>query len=208
MSGRSVIMFPSDIFRLRNRSIVRSETSGFAEKRLAEAAFGRQVSRHLGTEHYERVVTTEKIATIEKLAWHYDEPFADSSALPTYFVSQIAREKVTVAISGDGGDENFAGYTRYLRDVQENRVRRFAPASLRKAVFGPLASIYPKMDWAPRFVRAKTTLQSLSFDPVEGYFETMSMFRSLDKPRILSGDLTRRLGDYDTIDVFREYYCK
>src|SRR5204862_8116527 len=132
-------------------------TIGFDEKRFDESAFGRQVSRHLGTEHYERVVTPEKIATIEKLAWHYDEPFADSSALPTYFVRQVAREKVTVALSGDGGDENFAGYSRYFMDQQENKMRGLLPLGMRRAVFGPLGVLYPKMDWAPRVLRAKTT---------------------------------------------------
>ncbi len=185
---------------------VKTATIGFEERVFDESRFARTVSEHLGTDHHERVVTPEKIDAIQKLAWHYDEPFADSSALPTYFVSQVAREKVTVALSGDGGDENFAGYSRYFRDLQENRMRRFLPGSVRKAVFGPLGTIYPKMDWAPRFVRAKTTFQSLAFDPVEGYFETMSTFRRYEKPSILSSDLHHKLGGYDSSDVFREYY--
>ena len=185
---------------------VKTATIGFEEKVFDESRFARTVSEHLGTEHHERVVTPEKIEAIEKLSWHYDEPFADSSALPTYFVSQVAREKVTVALSGDGGDENFAGYSRYFMDMQENRMRRFLPGPVRKAIFGPLGTIYPKMDWAPRFVRAKTTFQSLAFDPIEGYFETMSTFRSYEKPSILSTDLKHQLGGYDSADVFREYY--
>src|SRR5215510_2428604 len=112
---------------------VKTATIGFEEKQYDESAFGREVARHLGTEHYERIVTPQKIDTIEKLAWHYDEPFADSSALPTYFVSQVAREKVTVALSGDGGDENFAGYSRYFMDQQENRMRRLLPFNFRRA---------------------------------------------------------------------------
>jgi asparagine synthase (glutamine-hydrolysing) len=111
-----------------------------------------------------------------------------------------------VALSGDGGDENFAGYTRYKADLQENRVRLLLPLRMRKALFGPLGSIYPKMDWAPRFLRAKTTFQSLSFDPVQGYFETMSTFRSHEKPSILSEDIKRDLGGYDSVNVFREHY--
>jgi len=185
---------------------VKTATIGFKEEPFDESKFARQVARHLGTEHHERVVTPDKIATIEKLSWHYDEPFADSSALPTYYVSQVAREKVTVALSGDGGDENFAGYRRYLMDVQENRIRKLFPRSVRKLVFGPLGTIYPKMDWAPRFLRAKTTFQSLAFDPVDGYFESMSTFRQYEKPSILSKELKYRLGDYDSRDVFRDYY--
>ncbi|MGA2260567.1 MAG: asparagine synthase (glutamine-hydrolyzing) [Acidobacteriota bacterium] len=185
---------------------VKTATIGFEEDRFDESQYARQVSRHLKTDHYERVVTPDKIATIEKLAWHYDEPFADSSALPTYYVSQVAREKVTVALSGDGGDESFAGYRRYFYDLQENRLRSILPLPLRRTMFGPLALVYPKMDWAPRFLRAKSTFQSLAYDPVEGYFETMSTFRKADKPLALSPDLKQHLGGYQTVDLFRQYY--
>jgi asparagine synthase (glutamine-hydrolysing) len=185
---------------------VKTATIGFAEEKFDESRFARQVSEYLKTDHHERVVTPQSTDVIEKLSWHYDEPFADSSALPTYFVSQVAREKVTVALSGDGGDENFAGYNRYLMDLQENRVRKYVPSPIRKALFGPLGAIYPKMDWAPRCVRAKSTLQSLGCDPVEGYFESMSTFRRYEKSSIMSHDLHSRLGGYDTADVFRGHY--
>src|SRR5207237_3672960 len=130
---------------------VKTATIGFEEETFDDAQVARQVSDHLRTDHHERIVTPEKIATIDKLSWHYDEPFADSSALPTYFVSQVAREKVTVALSGDGGDESFAGYSRYFMDLQENRLKGYLPLGLRQAVFGPLGAMYPKMDWAPQF---------------------------------------------------------
>ena len=185
---------------------VRTATIGFNEDEFDESHYAREVAKHLNTDHYERTVTPEKIEAIEKLVWHYDEPFSDSSALPTYYVSKIARERVTVALSGDGGDENFAGYRRYHFDAMENRARRLLPGPLRKAFFGPLSAIYPKMDWAPRFLRARSTFQSLSYDPVEGYFETMSIFRRDDKARILSPDLRSSLKDYETQDVFRSHY--
>ena len=185
---------------------VKTATIGFEEAGFDESGFGRSVSEYLRTDHHERCVTPQKIDVIQQLAWHYDEPFADSSALPTFFVSQVARERVTVALSGDGGDESFAGYRRYMADLQENRVRSVLPLGFRKAVFTPLASLYPKLDWAPKFLRAKTTFQSLSCDPVEGYFESMSTFRSYERPRILSGDMKRQLHGYDSVDVFREHY--
>jgi asparagine synthase (glutamine-hydrolysing) len=185
---------------------VKTATIGFEEERFDESHFGRNVSEYLHTDHQERCVTPQKIDVIQKLAWHYDEPFADSSALPTFYVSQMARERVTVALSGDGGDENFAGYTRYKADLQENRVRSLLPLGMRKAVFAPLGTIYPKLDWAPRVFRAKSTFQSLSFDSVEGYFETMSTFRSHEKPLVLSDDMKRQLGGYQSVDVFREHY--
>jgi asparagine synthase (glutamine-hydrolysing) len=185
---------------------VRTATIGFNEDRYDESSFAREVAAHLGTDHYERVVTPDKIGVIEKLVWHYDEPYSDSSALPTYYVSKVARDRVTVCLSGDGGDENFAGYRRYLFDRQENRFRSFMSLPLRRAIFGPLAAVYPKMDWAPRFVRAKSTFQSLSYDALEGYFETMSTFRRVDKAQIISPDLRKRLDGYNTIDVFRKHY--
>jgi len=188
------------------RQPVRTATIGFNEDMFDESSYAREVAKYLNTDHYERTVSPDKISTIEKLVWHYDEPFSDSSALPTYYVSKVARERVTVALSGDGGDENFAGYRRYWLDMMENRVRQVLPLSFRKAVFGPLGSIYPKMDWAPRFLRARSTFQSLSLDPVEGYFETMSIFRRNDKSRMLSSDLHAQLRGYATQDLFRSYY--
>jgi asparagine synthase (glutamine-hydrolysing) len=185
---------------------VKTATIGFDDPHFDESSFGRQVASHLRTDHYERIVTAEKIEAIDKLAWHYDEPFADSSALPTYFVSQVAREKVTVALSGDGGDENFAGYRRYFMDQQENRMRSTLPTGLRRRVFGPLAAMYPKLDWAPRFVRAKTTFESLAADHAEGYFESLSTFRKRDKRALLSEGMKKELGSYDSADLFRQYY--
>jgi asparagine synthase (glutamine-hydrolysing) len=185
---------------------VRTATIGFNEGKFDESQYAREVANYLGTDHYERKVTPEKIEVIEKLVWHYDEPYSDSSALPTYYVSGVARERVTVALSGDGGDESFAGYRRYLFDVRENKARGILPRQVRRLIFGPLGRLYPKMDWAPRVFRARSTFQSLSYDPVEGYFETMSMFRRDDKPRILSEDLKSCLNGYSTLDVFRDYY--
>ncbi len=184
---------------------VRTATIGFNDDRYDESGYAREVAAHLKTDHFERTVTPDKIGAIEKLVWHYDEPFADSSALPTYYVSQVARERVTVALSGDGGDENFAGYRRYLFDARENTARRLLPHAVRHLVFGPLGRLYPKMDWAPRVLRARATFQNLSYDPVEGYFETMSTFRRNDKARILADSLTSRLNGYSTLDVFRDH---
>ena len=124
---------------------VRTATIGFEETEYDESAYAREVADHLRTDHYKQTVTADKISTIEKLVWHYDEPFSDSSALPTFYVSQVARDRVTVALSGDGGDENLAGYRRYGLDAMENRVRRFLPGAFRKAFFSPLAMIYPKI---------------------------------------------------------------
>jgi asparagine synthase (glutamine-hydrolysing) len=179
---------------------------GFTEESYNEAAEAKEFAASLQANHHEEIVTPKAVDIVGKLAWHYDEPFADSSAVPTYYVSQIAREHVTVALSGDGGDENFLGYRRYKFDLRENMMRSLLPLPVRRTVFGPLAKVYPKADWAPRMFRAKSTLQSLSRSPLEGYFNTMSSCPPEMKNQLLGGDVLRELNGYDSIEVLRYHY--
>jgi asparagine synthase (glutamine-hydrolysing) len=179
---------------------------GFEEQEYNEANFARQVAQQFHTDHHEEVIRPNALEILNKLVWHYDEPFADSSAIPTYYVSQAARRHVTVALGGDGGDESFAGYRRYVFDQWENRLRRFVPQLLRGAVFGPLGQWYPALAWAPRIFRAKATLQSLSRSPLEGYFNSISIFRPQEKTRLFTGDFHRMLAGYDSMDVLRYHY--
>ena len=179
---------------------------GFEEAEFNEADFARQVARQFHTNHHEEVVRPRAVDVVDKLAWHFDEPFADSSAIPTYYVSAVARRQVTVALGGDGGDENFAGYRRYYFDQYENRMRRVLPAGVRKTLFGPLGQHYPALAWAPRVFRAKATLQSLSRSPVEGYFNSISVFRPDEKLRLFTQDFLENLQGYDTLGVLQHYY--
>ncbi|HKM84435.1 MAG TPA: XrtA/PEP-CTERM system amidotransferase [Candidatus Acidoferrum sp.] len=179
---------------------------GFREEKYNEAEYARQVSQLFATDHHEEVVQPNAVEIVDKLAWHYDEPFADSSAIPTYYVSKIARGQVTVALGGDGGDESFAGYRRYKLDYYENRLRSHLPVMLRENFFGPLGRWYPPLAWAPRVFRAKATFQSLSRSPLEGYFNSISYFRPDDKSRLFSADFQARLAGYDSLEVFRHYY--
>lgn len=179
---------------------------GFHEKEFDELEYARLIADRFHTKHHEQVVEPDAAGIIGKLAWHYDEPFADSSAVPTYYVSKIARQHVTVALSGDGGDENFVGYRRYMFDQRENRARAMFPAGLRRAVFGTLAALYPKADWAPRFLRGKATFESLSCSHIEGYFRSVSACRPELKARLFHQDVASVLGGYDSTDLFRYYY--
>jgi asparagine synthase (glutamine-hydrolysing) len=179
---------------------------GFTEERYDEANAARVFASRLGANHFEHIVQPHAIDLISKLAWHYDEPFGDSSAIPTYYVSKVAREHVTVALSGDGGDENFAGYNRYKLTLWEDHIRTRIPASLRRNLLGPLGRMYPKLGWAPRVFRAKNTLESLARSPIDGYFFGISFCPPPMKRHLFNGDLLQSLNGYDSAGVFREYY--
>ncbi len=179
---------------------------GFAEQSFNEADEARKFATSIKSNHHEQVVSAGAVDIVEKLAWHYDEPFADASAVPTYYVSKMARRNVTVALSGDGGDENFAGYRRYKFERREDLLRSMLPAPARQMIFGPLGRWYPKADWAPRIFRAKTTFQSLARSPLEGYFNTMSSCPRDMKPSLLGGEVVTALNGYDSIDVLRYHY--
>jgi asparagine synthase (glutamine-hydrolysing) len=181
---------------------------GFEEEEFSELEYANEIATRFKTDHHERMVRSDAVGVVENLAWHYDEPFADSSAVPTYYVSKAAREHVTVALSGDGGDENFAGYRRYYFDKRENTIRGLLPTAICQLVFGALASLYPKADWAPRVFRGKATFQNLARSPIEGYFRSVSALKSELKEQILHADLRRQLGGYDSLNVLRAYYDK
>jgi asparagine synthase (glutamine-hydrolysing) len=185
---------------------VLTNSISFSVAKYNEVEYARRVAELYKTDHHEFHVTPEAIRVIEKLAWHYDEPFADSSAVPTYYVSETARKRVTVALSGDGGDENFAGYRRYWFDQRENSVRGLVPAALRQPLFSALGRLYPKADYLPQIFRGKAFLSNIARDPVDAYFFSVSAFSPEDKHAVLGEDVRRRLTDYRTSDLFHEVY--
>jgi asparagine synthase (glutamine-hydrolysing) len=120
----------------------------------------------------------------------------------------VAREKVTVCLSGDGGDENFAGYRRYRFDVLENRLRSLLPSRISSPVFARLAGIYPKADWLPQIFRAKTLLTNLSYSPEQGYFNTMSWLKPKAKRRLYNETFQRELNGYEPIAIMQEHFAR
>jgi len=156
----------------------------------------RRIAEQFGTDHHSRLVSPDDYKDVDALAAMFDEPFADASALPTWRVCQLARETVTVALSGDGADEAFAGYRRHLFQHGEDRMRAILPAALRRSVFGTLGAIYPKADWAPRPLRAKTTLLSLAGDSAHGYASAIAISPPDLRARLYSPDFLRLRGDY------------
>jgi len=179
---------------------------GFTEEKRSEIDDARVFAAQVGAEHYERYVALEADRVIEKLAWHFDEPFADSSAIPTYYVSEATRRHVIVALSGDGGDENFIGYRRYVFDALENRFRGYAPKALRQPLFGAISAVYPKADWLPQPFRAKATLKNLSLDPAAAYFNSVYGAMANERNNLLGRDVHENLNGYDPFEVFLDYY--
>ena len=177
----------------------------FADPAFDESRFAQIVADRYKTRHFVDRVESDDFDLVDELARIYDEPYADSSAIPTYRVCQLARKHVTVALSGDGGDENFGGYRRYRLHLAEERMRRVMPLALRRPVFGFLGQVYPKADWAPRYLRAKTTFQSLGRRSVEAYFHTMSIFRDDMRSRLFSDAFKSKLAGYNAIEVFHRH---
>jgi asparagine synthase (glutamine-hydrolysing) len=175
---------------------------GFKEPRYDESRFARMVAEAKHTDHKAETVEASDHGLLDKLVGLYDEPYADSSAIPTYRVCQLARRHVTVALSGDGGDENFIGYRRYRLLAMEDRWRKRLPPGVRRAVFGPLGRWYPKLDMAPRVLRAKTTFQALARDTVDAYLHGVSITSEELRGQLFSADFKRELGGYGAREVF------
>ena len=178
---------------------------GFDVKQFDETDYARAVATRYATNHFEKQVESEDFGLLDTLASLYDEPYADSSAIPTYRVCELAKQRVTVALSGDGGDEHFAGYRRYRWHMNEERLRARLPIGLRRPLFGALGRWYPKADWAPRVFRAKTTFQALARDSVEAYMHTVSQTGEDQRKLLFSDDLQRHLQGYRAIDTFHAH---
>ncbi|WP_207479356.1 XrtA/PEP-CTERM system amidotransferase [Arenibaculum pallidiluteum] len=182
---------------------VRTCSIGFSDPRFDESAHAARVAGIFGTRHACDTVEVDAASLIDRLAEVYGEPFADDSALPTYLLCGMARRQVTVALSGDGGDEVFAGYPRYLAHAREERAKGLLPAALRRPVFGALARSYPKLDWAPRWLRGKSTFEALAADAAGGWFRAVTLAPTPLRHRLLSGDALRALDGYTAEDTVR-----
>ncbi len=182
---------------------VKTCTIGFDDTKHNEAIYAKEFSKNHNTEHHEYYIKEEVKDVINKLVWHFDEPFADSSMVPTYYVSKVARDTVTVSLSGDGGDESFAGYGKYSIDQFENNVRNIVPQfilNMLNSVFGNCQNGIGKK------VYSLTSNAVLS--PGEGFYITNTFFSELMRSELLSDKLKKDIKGYSPYEHTCRYYNK
>lgn len=201
VDSSAVVAFMSSL----SSSPVNTCTIAFDDPGFNEAEYAELVVERYATDHFVKTVAVDDFDLVDTLAGLYDEPYADSSAIPTYRVCELARQRVKVALSGDGADEIFGGYRRYRLHLMEERFRAQLPLGLRRPLFGALGRLYPKADWAPRFLRAKTTFEGLARDSVQGYFHSVSVLRDSMREALYSPRMRAELSGYSALEVFRRH---
>ena len=169
---------------------VRTFSIGFDDPKYDELDHARVVARHFGTDHYEFVVKPDALAIIDDLIAHFDEPFGDSSAIPTWYVSEMARRHVTVVLSGDGGDELFGGYERYSPHPRIAAFDRWAPPASRAVA----SLVWP---WLPHGATGKNFLRRAARDQRGRYLDQIGFFQPDEKRALLGDDIRRAIGTAD-----------
>jgi asparagine synthase (glutamine-hydrolysing) len=183
---------------------VRTCSISFGEAEFDEARWAAVVAERCHTNHRVERVEADDFDLIDRLATLYDEPFADSSAIPTYRVCELARRDVVVALSGDGGDEMLGGYRRYRRHLSEESLRGRVPRPARR-LLGLLGGVYPRLRWAPRGLRARSVLQLLGRDGVEGWSGVTALVQEDLRHRMYAPEFRLGLQGYRGIDVLRRH---
>ena len=182
---------------------VRTCTIGFSDKAFDETPYAREVAKRYGTLHHEYQVRENLIETIQVLPKYFDEPFADSSALPTYHVSRLAKQAVTVVLSGDGGDESFGGYEKYAIELIEDKVRRTAPRFLLRILHGLTAD---SPSGLPKKIGSLST--AALADPGTGFYHTNTFITDRQLTQLLAPRLASFCRDYDPGEYTRRYWEK
>lgn len=185
---------------------VKTFSIGFDEEDFSELAYAKMVSDHFGTDHHEFVVRPDAIGLLPKLVWYYNEPFGDSSAIPTYYVSKMTREHVKVVLTGDAGDENFAGYPRYLRSKYVLWFTRL-PENVRKSILPECLRFFTLSPWKRKtFNRLADFIEMLSCHQGRNYGEQIRIFNEREKKDLYTVDFFGAVCDQDPLDYLIEKY--
>lgn len=188
-------------------SPVMTNSVGFGEKRFNELELARLVADHLRTNHTEYIMEPRAAEVLPRIAFHFDEPFADSSAVPTWYVCQMARQNVTVALSGDGGDESFGGYTfRYLPHIWECDLRARIPASVRSLLFAPLGRAWLGSARLPKLLRLKTYIENLAVGNAEAFYRDLINLRQDTREKIYTEDFKSGLRGFTPFEMLAPLY--
>ncbi|MDY6861424.1 MAG: asparagine synthase (glutamine-hydrolyzing) [Thermodesulfobacteriota bacterium] len=181
---------------------VKTFSIGFSESEYNELEYARIVAGLYKTDHEEFVVKPDAISILPKLIWHYNEPYADSSAIPSYYVSKLTRDKVTVALNGDGGDESFAGYERYIADRLAN-IYQYVPSIFREGIIKKLAYlIFPFNPQYKSFSRRlRRFLESIPEEKKRRYVHWLCFFNNSEKNELYQDEFKRKIGIYDSVDL-------
>jgi asparagine synthase (glutamine-hydrolysing) len=179
---------------------VKTFSIGFEEKEFDELSYARLVSKHFSTEHHEFIVKANAVEILPKLVWHYNEPFADSSAIPTYYVANVTKDFVKVVLTGDAGDENFAGYPRYLRSKWVASFTRL-PNKLRRDLLPNLLRTFSTFHWREKTLnRLADFTESLSRDQARNYAEQIKIFNAKEREDIYTEDFKKFVMGIDPLD--------
>ncbi|MCE9545150.1 MAG: asparagine synthase C-terminal domain-containing protein, partial [Planctomycetia bacterium] len=175
---------------------VRTFSIGFAEAEYDETPHARKVAEQLGTQHTELRVEPSAVDILPELVWHFDDPLADSSAIPTWYVSKLAREHVTVALTGDGGDELFAGYLRYRAPPLGAKVDKL-PGPLRRFLGARFWQKLPGTRRQSFLRRFKRLVEPLALPPARRYLEWIAIFNESQRASLYTEEMLRKMPDSD-----------
>lgn len=196
------------LMQQQSASKIHTFSIGFSEAKFDERSYAREAAEKLGTDHHEFVVEPSAIEALPKLTWHYDEPFADSSAIPTMSLSHLTRQHVTVALTGDGGDELFAGYDRYQAVDLASKFDRL-PWFLRSAIAHPVWQNLPaSVQQKSRMRRLKRFLAAVGQSPQRRYVNWVSIFDDARRPSLFSQEFKTALSGYDSASFLIDAYAR
>ncbi len=187
-----------------SNQVVKTFSIGFAEDEYNELDYARLAAQHFQTEHQEFTVRPAALELLPKLIWHYNEPFADPSALPTYYLSQVCRQHVTVALCGDAGDENFAGYERYMMHSWAQSYQKLSPKLREKVITGLTKKLAAGFPQQPSFRRLHRLLQRLSLPTAELHAQQMTIFSPELAKELYSQELLAAKTNNYLLDLFAQ----